>query len=78
MMEDAIFADLRRSIPKLKAREARKNSWILADTWRLVDKRVSARRGPAIYQALIQLLGHAINMGLKEDMTGRQRKRERR
>ena len=41
--EDGIFADLWIVISKPKAWEARKNVWILADTWRLVNKRVSAR-----------------------------------
>ena len=45
--EDGLFAALRRAIPKPKAQEARKTAWILADTWRLVDKRVSALRDTA-------------------------------
>ena len=40
--EDRIFAALWRAVPKPRAQEAWKNSWILATTWRLVDKRVSA------------------------------------
>ena len=44
--EDGLFAALRRATPKQKAREARKNAWILADTWRLVDKILTARQGP--------------------------------
>ena len=51
--EDGLFTALQRDIPKPKAREARKNACILADTWRLVDKKVSARRILARYQALI-------------------------
>ena len=35
--EDGIFAALRRPVPKLLARETRKNAWILAATWRLVN-----------------------------------------
>ena len=35
--------------------------WILADTWRLVDERVSMIRVTARDQALIQRLGRAIN-----------------
>ena len=40
-IEVGIFAALWRSIPNPKAQEARENAWILADTWRLVDTRVS-------------------------------------
>ena len=36
--EDVISASLRRSIPKPLARYTGKNAWILASTWRLVDK----------------------------------------
>ena len=35
--EDRIFASLRRTVPKLWDWEARKNTLILATTWRLVD-----------------------------------------
>ena len=41
--EDGIFAALRRAVPKPHTRERRENGWISEDTWRLVDKRVSAR-----------------------------------
>ena len=44
MREDRIFAARRRAVLKPHARERRKNGWILEDTWRLVDKRISARR----------------------------------
>ena len=40
--EDGIFVALRRAIPKPNSWEARKNAWILEDTWRIVNKRVSA------------------------------------
>ena len=63
--EDGLFAALLSAIPKPKAWEARKNAWILADTWSLVNKRVSARRGPEIDQALIQRLGREINASLQ-------------
>ena len=49
--EDTIFAALRRDVLKRRAREARKNAWILATTWRLVDERVSMRQDLAKYQA---------------------------
>ena len=65
--EDGLFADLKRAIPKPKSREARKNAWISAATWRIVDERVSARRDPARDQAHIQRLVRAINVSLKED-----------
>ena len=51
--EDRIFAALWTAVLKPRAQEARKNAWILATTWRLVDKRVSARRDIAKDQALI-------------------------
>ena len=57
--EDKIFAALRRDVPKPRAREARKNEWISAATWRLVDERVSALRDPAKDQTLIRRLGRA-------------------
>ena len=66
-MEDTIFADLRRAVPKPRDQEARKNAWILATMWRLVDERVSARRDIAKYQALIRRLGHAIRASLRTD-----------
>ena len=53
--EEIFFAALRRAIPKPKAREARKNLWILADMWRLIDKRVSARWGPSRNQTLFNV-----------------------
>ena len=71
MREDRIFAALRRSVPKPRAREARKNVWILATTWRLFNERVSARRDLAKDQALIQRLVCAIKASLREDRKGR-------
>ena len=65
--EDRIFAALQRAVPKPQAQEAWKNSWILATTWRLVDKRVSALRYIAKYQTLIRRLGRAIKASLRED-----------
>ena len=55
--EDRIFVALWSSTPKLRAREARKNAWILAKTCRLVNKRVFALRYIAKYQALILEVG---------------------
>ena len=65
--EDRIFAALWRAVPKPRAQEAWKNSWISATTWRLVYERVSARRYIAKYQALIRRLGRAIKVSLRED-----------
>ena len=65
--EVKIFAYLRRAVPKARAREARRNEWISAATWRLVDERVSARRDPAKDQALIRSLGRAMKASLATD-----------
>ena len=65
--EDRIFAALRRAFPKPQAREARKNVWISATTWRLVYERVSALWDISKDQALIWRLGHAIKESLRED-----------
>ena len=65
--KDNALASLRRAVPKAKAREARRNAWISAETWRLVDKRVSARRDPAKGQALKKRLGRAIKASLEAD-----------
>ena len=54
--EEGIFADLQRTIPKPKARDARKNAWILVDTWRIINERLSARRDPTRDQAHIRRL----------------------
>ena len=62
-----IFAALWRSVLKPRAREARKNTWISATTWRFVDKRVSTRRDIAKDQALVQRLGRSIRASLRTD-----------
>ena len=64
--DDGIFAALRRAVPKPHAKERRKNEWISEETWSLVDKRVSARRGTGV-QARIRRLGRAIRESLKGD-----------
>ena len=51
--EDGIFSALRRAVPKPQAQDMRKNEWISEDTWRLIDKRVSAQQNPAKYQTRI-------------------------
>ena len=62
-----IFAALQRAVPKPHARKRRKNGWILEDTWRLVDERVSAQRNPARDQTSIWRLSRAIVASLKGD-----------
>ena len=66
MREDELFGALRRAVPKPHEREKHKNAWISYETWRLVDKRVSARRGMRV-RARIWRLGRAIRASLKED-----------
>ena len=65
--EDKIFSALRRAFPKPRAREARKNEWILAETWRLIDERVSAPQDTAKGQNIIRRLGCAIKTSLTAD-----------
>ena len=58
---------LRHEITKTNSREARKNKWILEETWRPVDTIVSAIRDPARDQGIFQLLGRQISAILKVD-----------
>ena len=44
MQADKIFAELRRAVLKPDKRAVRHKPWILAETWRLVDERLSVRR----------------------------------
>ena len=62
--EDGIFEALRRAVPKPHARDRHKNAWISEETWRLVDKRVSARRGTGVRMS-IRRLGRAIRASLQ-------------
>ena len=64
--EDTHFGDLRLSVPKPYIREQHRNAWISDETWKLVDERVSARRGPRV-QARLRRLGRAIKASLKGD-----------
>ena len=57
---------LRRAVLKPHAREMRKNGWILEDTWRLVDERVSAQRKTKD-QLRIRRLSREIAKSLKGD-----------
>ena len=65
--EDNTFADLRRVVPKARAREARRIEWSSTETWRLVDERVSARRDLARGKAIKRRLGRSIKASLEED-----------
>ena len=65
------FAELRPAVPKLEKQSARHNLWISAETWRLVDERVSTRRDPGRDQQHLRQLGRAIRVALKEDMQRR-------
>ena len=64
--EDELFGALRRAVPKPHERDEHKNAWISEETWRLVDKRVSARRGTRVRER-IRRLGRAIRASLKGD-----------
>ena len=64
--EDGIFAALRRALPKPHARDRHKNAWISEETWRLVNKRVSARRGTGVHTRIWRL-GRAIRASLQGD-----------
>ena len=65
--EDDAFAALRRYVCKMRAKEARRNEWVLTDTWRLIDERVSSRRDPEKGQAIKRSLGRAIKASLAAD-----------
>ena len=64
--EYGIFEALRRAVPKPHERDKHKNAWISEETWRLVDERVSARRGTGV-QMRIRRLGRAIWASLQGD-----------
>ena len=59
-----LFAALRRAVPKAQPREARQNAWISEETWRLIDKRVSARRDPRYEQEFKRQLGRVVKASL--------------
>ena len=67
MRADKIFAELRCTVPKPYKRVERHNLWISAETWRLVEEIVSARRGPERYQRRLRRLGCSIRAALKEE-----------
>ena len=64
--ENRIFAALQRSVPKPHARDRHKNAWILEETWRIVDERVSMRRGTGVHMRIWRL-GRAIRASLQGD-----------
>ena len=67
MRMDTLFAALRRAIPKKAPREARRNAWISAETWQLVDERFAMRREPRYCQADRRTLGRKIGRSLARD-----------
>ena len=67
MQTDTLFAVLRRDVPKPAPREARQNAWISAETWRLINERVSTRRDPRYGKADRRRLGKEIGKGLAKD-----------
>ena len=68
---DQLFAALRRAVPKAQPCEARRNTWISEEMWRLVDERVSTRREPQKGQAFKRQLGRAVKASLAEDQKRR-------
>ena len=63
---DKISTKLRRAVPKPDKREAHHNLWILEETWRLVDKRFSARQEPGWDQTRLRRMRRAISAALNE------------
>ena len=53
-------------MPKPHGRDRNKNEWISEETWRLIDERVSARRGTGVHSR-IRRLGRAIQASLQGD-----------
>ena len=68
---DELFAALRRAVPRAKPREARQNAWISAETWRLIDERVSACRDPRYGMAYRRRMRKAVQNSLAADMRWR-------
>ena len=65
--EDRIFMAFRQAIPNTKAREARKNAWISADTWRIANTIVSMGRYSMRNQGIIRPLRSQMMSSLKVD-----------
>ena len=53
--EDEIFVALWRAVPKPHEQDKHTNAWISDETWRLVDERVSARRGTRVRERIRRL-----------------------
>ena len=68
---DQLFAALQRAVPRAQPREARRNAWISESTWRLIDKRVSARQDPRYGKVYIRRLGKAVQKSLATDRRSR-------
>ena len=64
---DTLFAALRRAVPKPVPQEARRNAWISAETWRIIDERVAMRQDPRYGQADRRRLGKEIGKSLSKD-----------
>ena len=64
--EDELFGALRKSVPKPHERDKHKNAWISEEAWRIVNERVSTRRGTRVREK-IRRLGRAIRASLKRD-----------
>ena len=62
--EDKLFKALQRAVPKPHEREKHKNAWISEETWRLANKRVSARRGTRVRARIRRLCLHILPHGL--------------
>ena len=73
---DELFAALRRAVPRAKPREARRNAWISAKTWRLINERVSARQDPQYGTVYRRRMGKALQAGLAADRRRRADKAE--
>ena len=52
---DELFGALQRAVPKPHERDKHKNAWISKGTWRLVDKRFSARRWTRVRERIRRL-----------------------
>ena len=64
---DKLFAALQRAVPRPKPREARRNAWISAETWRLIDERVSAFRNPRYGMLYSLRMGKEVQASLAAD-----------
>ena len=63
----ALLFHLQRAVPRAKPREARRYAWISAETWRLIDERVSVRRDPRYRTVYTRWMGKAEQTVLAAD-----------